>query len=93
MVIGFASGDIPSLPANQVLLRNRSVIGVDWGAWALGHPQENAAMLAEVLALVAAGSLAPIEPTVHPLEDVATALRDLLERRVIGKVALESRAR
>ena len=32
VVIGFASGTIPALPANQVLLRNRSVVGVDWGA-------------------------------------------------------------
>ena len=37
LVIGFASGTIPSLPLNQVLLRNRSVVGVDWGAWAMGH--------------------------------------------------------
>jgi NADPH2:quinone reductase len=93
MVIGFASGEIPSLPANQVLLRNRSVLGVDWGAWALGHPQENAALLDEVLGQVAAGPLSPIEPTTMPLEDVGVALRDLLERRVVGKLALESRAR
>src|SRR5690606_36343634 len=33
LVIGFAAGTIPRLPANQVLLNNRSVLGVDWGAW------------------------------------------------------------
>ncbi len=93
MVVGFASGTIPSLPANQVLLRNRSVLGIDWGAWALGHPQENAALLLEVLEHVEAGTLSPVEPEVVPLEDVGTALRDLLERRVVGKVALESRSR
>lgn len=93
LVIGFASGEIPSLPANQVLLRNRSVLGVDWGAWALAHPQENAQLMAEVLAQVEAGALSPIEPTTLALEDVGVALRDLLERRVVGKVALESRAR
>ena len=37
LVIGFASGDIPKLPANQVLLRNRRVTGVDWGGWAVRH--------------------------------------------------------
>ena len=36
VVVGFATGEIPRLPANQVLLRNRTVLGVDWGAWALG---------------------------------------------------------
>ncbi len=38
LVIGFASGTIPELAANQVLLRNRTVLGVDWGAWAMSNP-------------------------------------------------------
>ena len=37
LVIGFASGAIPSVPLNQVLLRNRTVIGIDWGIWAMQH--------------------------------------------------------
>lgn len=91
MVVGFASGEIPSLPANQVLLRNRSVIGVDWGAWAMSHGGENAQLLDEVLAAVADGRLSPVEPSVFPLSEVGTALRDLLERRIVGKACLESR--
>src|SRR3954453_314916 len=35
LVIGFAGGDIPRLPINQVLLNNRSLVGVDWGAWTM----------------------------------------------------------
>ncbi len=50
LVIGFASGTIPDLPANQVLLRNRSVLGVDWGAWSLGHALEQRALLDGLLA-------------------------------------------
>lgn len=88
MVVGFASGEIPALPANQILLRNRRVIGVDWGAWALGHPEENRWLLQEVLDRVADGSLDPVEPTAYPLDEVGTALRDLLERRVVGKACL-----
>jgi len=87
-IIGFASGTIPSLPANQVLLRNRSVLGVDWGAWALGHPEENANLLAAVLDRVADGTYHPVEPSTYPLDDAAAALRDLLERRVTGKAVL-----
>ena len=45
LVIGFASGDIPSVPLNQILLRNRSVIGIDWGIWAMTHPTEQRALL------------------------------------------------
>jgi NADPH2:quinone reductase len=88
MVIGFAAGDIPQIPTNQILLRNRSVIGVDWGIWAMRHPQDNAALMAEVLDAVATGRLSPVEPSSYPLVDAAQALRDLLERRVSGKVAL-----
>ena len=45
LVIGFVARH-PVLPANQVLLRNRRVTGVDWGAWAGRHPEDNQAMLA-----------------------------------------------
>lgn len=88
LVIGFASGEIPQLPANQILLRNRRVVGVDWGMWALEHPAEQAALLADVLGEVADGRLHPTPPTTYRLEDAATALADLEERRVVGKVAL-----
>ena len=37
-VIGFASGPIPSIPLNQVLLNNRTVVGVDWGGWTFKDP-------------------------------------------------------
>ena len=39
LVIGFAAGDIPPLPVNQVLLNNRTVVGVDWGAWTMQAPE------------------------------------------------------
>ena len=45
LVIGFASGPIPSFPLNQVLLRNRTVIGIDWGIWAMQHADEQRALL------------------------------------------------
>ena len=87
LVIGFVGG-IPQLPANQVLLRNRRVIGVDWGAWAGRHPQENAQLLEEVLAKSATNDLCPVEPQVYSLSEAAVALKDLEERRVAGKVVL-----
>ena len=87
LVIGFVGG-IPQLPANQVLLRNRRVIGVDWGAWAGRHPQENAQLLEEVLAKIATNDLCPVEPQVYSLSEAAVALKDLEERRVAGKVVL-----
>ncbi|MGI5166439.1 NADPH:quinone oxidoreductase family protein [Spirillospora sp. CA-253888] len=87
-VIGFASGTIPSLPLNQVLLRNRAVVGVDWGAWQLSHPLEQRALLEELLAWAEEGRITPAAPRGEPLEKAAEVLADLRERRVVGKVAL-----
>ena len=64
------------------------MIGVDWGAWAMSDPDGNAVVLAEVLALVEDGTLTPAEPTSRPLVEAPQVLRDLLERRIIGKVCL-----
>jgi NADPH2:quinone reductase len=88
LVIGFAAGSIASVPANQVLLNNRSVVGVDWGAWAMRHPAEQATLLDEVLAKVGDRTLHPVAPTTRPLADAGDVLRDLLERRLRGKTVL-----
>jgi NADPH2:quinone reductase len=88
LVVGFASGEIPRLPANQVLLNNRTVVGVDWGAWAMHNPAESRALTAELMAAVEAGRLDPPEPTTYPLDKAAEALADLQGRRIAGKVVL-----
>ena len=87
LVIGFVAG-IPSLPLNQVLLRNRQVTGVEWGAWAGKQPADNAALLHDVMNRIAAGELNPVEPTSYPLERTAAALTDLAERRAAGKLVI-----
>ena len=87
LVIGFVAG-IPMLPANQILLRNRRVVGVEWGGWAGRHPVENEALVAEVLGLIGEGRLHPVEPTTYPLDHAGRALADLAQRKVAGKVAL-----
>jgi NADPH2:quinone reductase len=88
LVIGFASGDIPKLPINQILLRNRTVLGIDWGVWAMQHAADQQALLHDVLALVADDRISPVQPTTYPLERVGVALDDLLARRAVGKIAL-----
>lgn len=88
LVIGFVAG-IPKLPANQILLRNRRVTGVDWGGWAGKNPGLNDRMLAQVLELIEQGRLRPVEPATYPLEQAARALQDLEDRKVAGKIALQ----
>jgi len=88
LVVGFAAGEIPRLPLNQVLLNSRSLIGIEWGAWAMRHRDENAAMVSELLAMAASGQIHPVEPTARPLADAATVLDDFQHRRIAGKVVL-----
>jgi NADPH2:quinone reductase len=88
VVIGFAAGDIPSIPLNQVLLNNRTVVGIDWGAWTFRDPEGNASLVAELLGMVADGRLRPVEPVSYPLDQAARALDDLQQRRVTGKLVL-----
>lgn len=88
LVIGFAGGSIPRLPLNRVLLENRTVIGVDWGAWSRQDPAGNRALLVGLFGRVAAGALRPAAPATYPLERAAEALEALAGRRVTGKLAL-----
>lgn len=87
-VIGFAAGEIARIPVNQVLLKNRSVVGVDWGAWAMANPASQAVLLDEVLDAVRHGRLHPVAPAERPLAEAGAVLRDLLERRLLGKTVL-----
>lgn len=88
LVIGFAGGAIPRLPANHVLLDNRTVVGVDWGAWSRRDPAGNRSLVVEVLDAIATGRFHPPEPRAFPLDRAAEALRQLAERRVTGKLVL-----
>lgn len=88
LVIGFAGGGIPSIPTNQILLRNRQVIGIDWGAWTMVDPAAQASLLNEVLAAVASGRLTPPEPVTYSLSEASKALSDLLSNQVGGKAVL-----
>lgn len=70
-ILGFTSGDIPMLPANVVLIGNRTVVGVDWGDWARTDPAATA-LLADVLARIACGELHPPGPGERPLDEAAS---------------------
>ena len=90
LVIGFASGRIPSLPANIALLKNASVVGTFWGAYLLNDPGLIRASFAQLTTLYAEGALKPHIHQVFPLEEAASALRQLMERRAMGKILLKT---
>jgi NADPH2:quinone reductase len=87
LVLGFAAG-IPKLPANLALLNNRTLIGVDWGAWARREPDAHRDMLAELLTAVGEGRLHPPAPHREPLAAAGAVLQAALDRQLVGKTVL-----
>lgn len=87
-VLGFTAGTVPRLPANRVLLGNRTVVGVDWGDWARTSPAAATALVGDLLARVDRGELHPPEPARRPLDEAGAVLGLFAERAVTGKIAL-----
>ncbi len=87
-VIGFASGPIPSVPLNQVLLNNRTVVGVDWGGWTFKDPFGNRDLITQLMGMVGEGRLHPVEPARFPLERAAAVMGGLIDRSIGGKAVL-----
>jgi len=88
LVIGFASGEIPKIALNLLLLKVVSLVGVFWGAFARAQPQRNAANLAELFAWYTAGKLRPHVSATFPLERYREALDAVMQRKVLGKAVL-----
>jgi NADPH:quinone reductase len=88
LVIGFAAGEIPKLPLNLPLLMERSIVGVYWGEWTKRAPEEFAAALDQLGEWFAQGKLRPHISATYRLVEAARAVKDMAERRVMGKVVL-----
>ncbi|MBS0578088.1 MAG: NADPH:quinone oxidoreductase family protein [Proteobacteria bacterium] len=88
LVVGFASGEIPKIPLNLLLLKQASLVGVFWGAYAKLRPEHNAANFAELFAWYAQGRLKPHVSETYPLADFTQALDTVMNRRAKGKVVL-----
>jgi NADPH:quinone reductase len=88
LVIGFAAGRIQSVPANLILVKNISVIGVVWGAQAARDPVLVSRNLAELLRWWEQGRLKPVVAKTFPLAGAGAAMRALLSRQHAGKIVL-----
>jgi len=88
LVVGFASGDIPKIPLNLVLLKGCQIVGVFWGSFAMREPAKNRAHAEQIFAWVADGKLAPAIDAVLPFSEAAEALGRLERRAVKGKLVL-----
>lgn len=88
VVIGFAAGRIPTIKANYLLLKNIEVTGLQISDYRKRMPGQMAACFAEIFALYDAGKIRPGPTTVVPIEDFATALADIRDRRARGRIVL-----
>ncbi len=88
LVIGFASGEIPKLPLNLVLLKGCQIVGVFWGSFAMREPARNRAHAEQIFTWVAEGKLRPAIDAALPFVEAGEALARLERRQVKGKLVL-----
>jgi NADPH2:quinone reductase len=88
LVIGFASGAIPSIPLNLSLVKGNSVVGVFWGRFNIEEPERSAENNRRIMEWVADGTLRPRVQKTFPLDDAREAMRWVAERQVIGRVVV-----
>jgi NADPH2:quinone reductase len=88
LVIGFAAGDIPKVPLNLPLLKGCSVVGVFWGAFVGREPERNRKNIDDLLTWWLEGKLHPYVSATYPLDRAAEALRELADRKAMGKVVV-----
>jgi len=88
IVIGFAGGQVPQIPANLLLVKNIDVIGLYWGAYAGFRPQVMAASLATLLGWYAEGGLVPHVSHSLPLARVHEGFELMRSRASTGKVVI-----
>jgi NADPH2:quinone reductase len=88
LVVGFTSGRIPEAPANHVLVKNYSVVGLHWGLYRKHDPALFGTVHEELGRLWAKGDIDPLVSQALPLDQAPEALKALASRSTVGKVVL-----
>ena len=89
LVIGFASGKIPKLAVNLALVKEFSVVGVFWGAFTRGEPEEYKKNMIELFEWYQKDLLKPLIEENYPLSEAAKVLEKILARGAKGKIILK----
>jgi len=89
LIIGFASGNIPSLPINIALIKGISIIGVRAGEYFRKFPEKESSAITDLYKIAETGAITPIIYKCFPLNKVKEALQLIEERKVIGKLILK----
>jgi NADPH2:quinone reductase len=91
VIIGFASGRIPSLKMNYVLVKNIEISGMQISDYRKRRPADMQACFKQIFEWHGAGKLKPLPVKVYPLEQFAEAMHDIQDRKVRGRVVLSIR--
>jgi len=88
LVVGFASGKIPDIKANYLLIKNISIQGLYWGAYKINEPKRYNESIEGSLEMFKQGKLVPVIYKIYRLEELPQALDDLFTRKSYGKVVV-----
>lgn len=88
LVVGFATGEIPKIPLNLILLKGCDVLGVFWGSFVQRDVEGHRANTRQLLDWCAQGKLSSHVHAVYPLAEAPVALKAIAARQVMGKVIL-----
>jgi NADPH2:quinone reductase len=88
LVVGFAAGDIPSIPLNLPLLKGNSITGVFWGRFTTEQPERHRENLERILDWTTDGTLQPAIQKQFTLDDAPAALRWVADRKAMGRVVI-----
>jgi NADPH:quinone reductase len=88
VVVGFTSGRIPEAPANHLLVKNYSVVGLHWGLYRKHDPAVFGMVHEELTRLYEDGRIDPLIGRVLPLDEAPQALAAMANRGTVGKVVL-----
>ncbi|MDG4721468.1 NADPH:quinone oxidoreductase family protein [Thalassospira aquimaris] len=91
LLIGFASGTVPQIPANILLVKNVTVIGFYFGAYLEQNPDIARQGMGELLGLLATGKITPMISATYPLSDAMIALEAIRNRTATGKLVINMR--
>lgn len=86
LVVGFASGQIPSAPLNHALIKNYSIVGLHWGLYQTKEPQAIRECHRQLTKLVADGAIRPLVSERLGLQEVPGVLHRLAQGDTVGRV-------
>lgn len=88
LVIGFAAGEIPKIPLNLALLKERSVIGVYWGNWIQHDPIGYQNNVKQLIELLVTGKIRPVISERVSLAEASAAMERMMQRQAKGKIVV-----